>query len=134
MKHLLMAAILASAALAPAYAGEVAKPAEASIPFVNHGGIRDWRDDGREAIYVQDQHRQWYRATLMSPCIDLPFANTIGFETRGTDRLDQFSALIVKGQRCHLQSLVKSAPPPKLDKNKKRGIEKVEPDGDKAGQ
>lgn len=127
MKHLLMAAVLASAAFTAAQAQEPAKPAEASIPFVNHGGIRDWQHDGRDAIYVQDQHRQWYRATLIAPCTDLPFADTIGFETRGLDRLDQYSTLIVKGQRCQLQSLVKSTPPPKRDKSKKRSVEKVEP-------
>lgn len=87
-------------------------PHEASIPFVNHGGIHDWRADGTRGVYVQDQHRRWYYARLMGPCVDLPFANSIGFETRGVDTLDKFGTLVVRGQRCAIQSFALSAAPP----------------------
>ncbi len=87
--------------------------AQASIPFVNHNGIRDWRAIDSRTLYVQDRRRQWYRATLFAPCFDLPFAQAIGFETRGPDRLDRFSTLRVRGDRCALSSLEKSEPPPR---------------------
>lgn len=122
MKRILLAALASIAAAGGAQAGEAAKSTEASIPFVNHGGIRDWRDAGRDAIYVQDQHRQWYRGTFIGPCTDLPFTEAIGFETRGPDTFDRFGSIIVRGQRCALSSFVKSDPPPKLDKSKKRKI------------
>src|SRR5690606_7205249 len=38
---------------------------EARIPFVNHGGIRDWRAADGDTIYIQDRARRWYRAELM---------------------------------------------------------------------
>jgi len=107
---LLGAALLAGAAM-PA-AAEF-KPIEMSIPFVSHGGIRDWRAIDRDTLYVQDIHGHWYRAELMSGCHDLPFANAIGFEAWGTDRFDKFSSVIVRGQRCPLESFVASGPPPK---------------------
>lgn len=85
---------------------------DASIPFVNSGSIWDWSADGDSAIYIQDIHRQWYHATLMGPCIDLPFAQRVGFETRGIDTLDKFGAIVVRHQRCAIQTMVKSDPPP----------------------
>ena len=87
-------------------------PAQASIPFVNHDGIRDWNATDDRTLYVQDRGRQWYRATLFSPCIDLPFAQSIGFETRGIDTFDRFSAVRVRGERCAISSLERSDPPP----------------------
>lgn len=104
--------------------------AEARIPFVNHGGINDWRADGSDAIYIQDNHRQWYRATFMGSCIDLPFAEVIGIETRGGDTFDRFGTVIVRGHRCAVSSFVKSdAPPKKKVDRKKHRIEQVKPAG-----
>ncbi|MGC4250477.1 MAG: DUF6491 family protein [Sphingobium sp.] len=108
---------VAAAALAlagTAVAAETNRPlgVEASIPFVNHGGIYDWRADGNEGLYIQDQHRNWYHASLMGSCMDLPYAQAVGFRTWGGDSLDRFSAIQVGGQRCQIQSLVTSAPPP----------------------
>lgn len=89
-------------------------PPQASIPFVNHNGIRDWHAADSRTLYVQDARRQWYRATLFSPCLDLPFAQSIGFETRGLDTFDRFSSIRVRGDRCQVSSLERSeAPPPK---------------------
>jgi hypothetical protein len=108
------------AALAAATLGTAAQaavptppsPPQASIPFVNHHGIRDWRATDSRTLYVQDSRRQWYRATLFAPCFDLPFTQAIAFETRGLDSFDRFSTLRVRGQRCALSSVVRSDPPP----------------------
>lgn len=92
-------------------------PVEASIPFVNHGSIRNWRADGRDGVFIQDVSGKWYRATLMGSCIDLPFAEAVGFDAGAVGRLDKFSSVIVRGQRCPFASLVASSPPPsKKDK------------------
>src|SRR3546814_187220 len=66
--------------IAAVFAGESSKgatpdPKEAVIPFVNSGSIRDWSADGREAIYIQDVHGQWYHAKRMSSCTDLQFTD-----------------------------------------------------------
>ncbi|WP_242124492.1 DUF6491 family protein [Sphingobium sp. Sx8-8] len=93
-------------------AAPVQPKAEASIPFINHGGVWNWQADGSRGLYVQDQHRHWYYATLMGNCYDLPFANAVGFETRGIDTLDRFGTVIVRGQRCPIVSFVQSDGPP----------------------
>lgn len=105
-------ALAATPALAQAPTAPAPATAEASIPFVNHGGIQDWRAQGDSTLYVQDQHRQWYRATLMAPAFDLPFVETIGFDGRGTDTFDRFASVLVRGHSYPVQSLVKVDGPP----------------------
>lgn len=125
MKRSLLLAGLATALCAAALpAATPAAPAsppakEASIPFANSGSINDWQEAGENAIYVQDIQRRWYLATLMAPCLDLPYVERIGFDVRGTGRFDRFSSIIVRGTRCPLTSLVASAGPPSKTKAKK---------------
>lgn len=109
----LVAALIAATS---AYALEPAAEKQASIPFVNHGGVRNFSAAGDETLYIEDQHRRWYRADLMGYCPDLSFAQAIGFSTRGPDTLDRFGTLIVRGRRCAIKSLVESGPPPKKAK------------------
>ena len=119
-----IAAALSAAALAapaPAQQHPAAHGArQASIPFVSFRNIRNFEADGREAVYLQDQRRNWYRATLTSPCFELPFVHAIGVDTRGSNSVDQFSTLIVGRERCRIESLVRSGPPPKKIKTKRR--------------
>jgi len=110
----LLAGCASSAPPPPARLGE-----EASIPFLNYGGVYNWVADGTRALYIQDTHRRWYHATLMSSCIDLPFAEGIGIETRGGDRLDKFGTILVRGDRCQITSFVTSEGPPKKAKKHK---------------
>jgi uncharacterized protein DUF6491 len=85
---------------------------QASIPFVNFGGIRDWQADEDRGLWIQDAHRNWYYAKLMGPCFGLNFATTIGFDARPMDTFDRFSAIIVPREgRCMVQSLTPSAGP-----------------------
>ena len=104
---------------APAVAGDVAEtPAvkQAHIPFLNHGGIRDWEFGDRDTIYIQDRHRNWYEATLMIPVVGWRSQWAIGFESEGIDTLDRFSKVIVDGRRHPMKSLVRiDGPPPRGD-------------------
>lgn len=85
---------------------------DAAIPFANHGGIRDWAADKDRGVWVQDQHRRWYYAKLMGPCIGLNFANSIGFDTHPLGRFDKWSSIVVPGSgRCQVQSFTASAAP-----------------------
>ena len=90
---------------------------QASIPFANHRGIYDWRVVDSRTVLIQGLDRQWYRASLMTSCFDLPFAQTIGFETNPDGSFDKFSAIKLRGQTCPLVSLVKTAPPPQKSKH-----------------
>jgi len=117
--------LLAAAALAlvplSALAGDEGKdkdtlpePAQASIPFADHGGIYDWHADRDRGLWVQDNHRDWYYAKLLAPCCGLDFANAIGFVTKPPGQFDRFSKIIVPREgTCALSSLVRSDPPPK---------------------
>ncbi|MEL1249616.1 DUF6491 family protein [Aurantiacibacter gilvus] len=107
---------------APAAAQDVADTApaaeraeEARIPFLNYGAIRSWRADDRDTLYIQDRRRNWYRAELMAPAHELPYANAIGFDTGPIGHLDRFAVLVVEGRRIPLKSLVQVDSPPMND-------------------
>lgn len=100
---------------APAAAQKTAAiPApEASIPFANHHGIYSWRVENDRTLLIQSEHGDWYKATLMSSCFDLPFAERLGFHTNPDGSFDRFSSILVRGQRCPLISLVRTEAPGK---------------------
>lgn len=113
-------ALTAPAAYAETPAPQAKARQDARIPFVNHGGIRDWRADDKDAVYIQASNRDWYKATLMTPAFDLPYAFTIGFDAGPAGTLDKFSAIIVRGQRYPIASLERiPGEPPKKQKNRK---------------
>ncbi len=120
-------ALIGSSAL-PALAtaaDAAAKPKgeEAGIPFVNlKTSIRDWEEDGRDGLWVQDARRNWFYGTFLAPCIGLDFATRVAFITPG-NRLDRFSSIVVEDEhdRCTFTSFVKSeAPPPKKERDAAR--------------
>jgi hypothetical protein len=92
---------------------------EASIPFVGHGGIRSWRADGSQGLWVQGSHRKWYYAKFLGRCPGLNFAHTLAFDTTPMGSFDRFSAVIVPDWgRCQVRSLTPSeGPPRKQDKD-----------------
>jgi len=110
------AAPAASSAPDAAAGTSTAPPKEASIPFANHGGISNWGVVDNRTLLIQGRSRQWYKATLFAPCIDLPFAQTIAFKTHGGS-FDKFSSIIVRGRRCSLSSMVEIPPPVKKPKS-----------------
>lgn len=94
---------------------------EESIPFADMGSIRNFDPVDSHTILIEDVHGQWYKASLMGPCIDLPFANAVGFDVGGTRTLDRFSSVIVDGNRCAFQSLVSTDAPKGARPRKPKG-------------
>lgn len=123
MKYLFLAlAALSAAPVAaqprPAASAQAAE--EVRIPFVSFGGIRSFRADRDDEVYIEDRSRNWYRAELYGPCFGLPWALRIGIDPRGSS-FDRFSVLLVERERCQIRSLVRSGPPPKKAKKPRRG-------------
>ena len=113
-----LAAVTATAGIGVAGAAS-APSANVSIPFANHGGIRNWEADRDQGLWVQDSRRKWYYAKLIGPCFGLDFALRIGFDTRPAGTFDRFSSIIVpregfgpRGGRCMIQSFEPSEGPP----------------------
>jgi hypothetical protein len=101
------AALTAGVALMSSTAGAAPRQGEARIPFVQYGGIRDWRTANNQEIFIQDSGRHWYRASLMGPCNGLEFASGVRFlpsDSAGT--FDRFSTIVADGQRCKVESVV----------------------------
>lgn len=115
MKRIAILAPLAAMVLltTPAIARSPQAP-EASIPFANHGGIYNWRAQGDDTIYFEDNHHAWYKATLFSPALDLGFKEALAVQAGPTDTLDKWSAVIIHGQRYPFTSFVRiEGKPPK---------------------
>lgn len=79
--------------------GLIATPAfpettpRASIPFANHGGIRNWVADGTQGIWVQANSGQWFYANFSFPCTGLPFTTRLRFKTGPFGELDRWGSV-----------------------------------------
>jgi hypothetical protein len=121
----MVGALSAAAADIPpaAPAADAAAPAasaEAAIPFANHGGIYNWQVIDAKTVLIQSQSHKWYKATLLSSCFDLPFAERLGFESNADGSFDKFSSIKVREQNCPLVSLVETTAPAKKSKAKNK--------------
>lgn len=76
-----------------------------TINFVHLGSISDWRAEGSKAILIETVNRRWYRAEFFSPCISLPWQESVAFLTSPKGQLNRFSAIAVRGERCQFQEL-----------------------------
>src|SRR5579862_3110017 len=104
-------AVAAFCAAATALAADAPPPPNGEIAFANHGGIWDWRADGHDAILVKSRSGQYYRATFMSPCFSLPFAEQVGFVTDSREVLDKFQSIDVGHERCQFQTFTEIPKP-----------------------
>lgn len=103
--------------LCSAIAATAPPAVEQSIPFVNYGGIQDWKADKDRGLWIRDNHRKWFYASVMGPCPGLNFAHSLAFDARPVGTFDRFSAVIIPGWgRCQVQSLLPSEGPPKASK------------------
>ena len=111
---LMMAAPFAAAAESPP-TGPVPADQEVRIPFVQFGGVRSFRAVSDQVVYLEGRRsREWYRATMNGPCLNLSHALRIGIDTRfNGNTLDNSSRLLVDGDSCAIRSLVRSGPPPR---------------------
>lgn len=75
--------------------------------------IDTWSAPSDESLVVESLDGTRYRATFMGHCLGLRFTDTIGFVTRGTNSIDQFSGIVLPdGTRCTFQSFQRSSPGP----------------------
>ncbi len=107
----LIAAGQADSAAAPAADASTQATQESYVPNVRSEGVAEWEADGERGIHIMSQDGRWYYARTAAPCPRLRSAMSLGFDTRGPDRLDRHGAVIAEGWRCQLESVVRSAGP-----------------------
>lgn len=105
-----LSALVAGCAGGTDYASAPIGP-QASIPFADHGNVRDFHAVSDDTVFLQTRNRQWYRADLIGPCMGLPYAIGIGIDARPQGTLDRFGTILVDGQRCKIGSLTPSDSP-----------------------
>ena len=97
---------------------------ETSIPFVGTIGLDDFEADGDRGVWLQDQRRNWYYATHgRARAPGCPSRNGSRVDTRfGGNSLDRTGALLVDGQRCHIDSLVTERGPAEEGEEAEEGL------------
>ena len=107
-------ATIAAASLGGAAIAAPPPAPRAEIPFADHGGVDNWQAVSDREIWFEDLHHHWFRATLMSPAIDLPFVEHIGIDARPAGTLDKFGGIYVHGRHYPFASFeAMPGPPPK---------------------
>jgi len=86
-----------------------------TISFADIGNVRSWQADGNEAVFIESSHNQWYRASFWSPCVDLPFVETIAFVTEPNGDLGRYSSILVDGDRCWFKEFEQASAPDSSD-------------------
>ncbi len=64
-----------------------------------------WQPVGDLSILLEARLNEWYWLDVDGPCMDLPFAQTIGFKTSMNALQARFDSLIVAGQPCRIRSI-----------------------------
>jgi hypothetical protein len=115
----LLAAAVAGPAIASPAEPQPPRGEEVSIPFASHArSIRNFEATSDDLLYLQDRQGRWYRAELGGDCFGLKWAFSIGYDTRGSLSLDQFSRILVGRESCPIVSLTRSDGPPRKIKAK----------------
>jgi Family of unknown function (DUF6491) len=92
-----------------------AQEKQASIAFADKN-IWNWQVLDNQTVLIETNGRKWYKAKLLSACIDLPFKEKLGFESNPGGSFDKFSSIKTGNQTCPLISLTETTPPPKKGK------------------
>jgi len=108
---LVLGAAIAGSAESKSPAAHTTQQQEARIPFAALGGIHNWVADGETGLYIEGLRHQWYHATLMGDCMDLPYQERIGFVMEPDLSFNKFSAIVVRGHVCQVKTMVKSERP-----------------------
>jgi hypothetical protein len=70
--------------------------------------IENWSAPDSRSLIVESTDGTRYRAQFMTDCIGLTFASSIGFDTRGLNRLDRYAGIVLPdGTRCPFESFTK---------------------------
>ena len=118
-------ALFAATAASAQQAGPTPGPRsgeESSIPFITRGEVRTFTaTDNGEGVFIQNSRRDWYYVTFFGRCNELPWANAIGFKTfGGGPTLERGDTILAGRDRCVIQSIVHSGPPPAKAKKAKK--------------
>ena len=81
------------------YAGEPVS----SISYL--GRYDGWRPLGRDNLVIFTSPTEAYLLTIAGPCNDLPFANRVAIESRGSTLSRGDSVIVGRGQRCLITEL-----------------------------
>ena len=94
---------------------------ETSIALASRGMILNFEADGEDGVWLEDTRHRWYYAKFTGGCQGLTYAMGMGYDTRGSNRLDRSGAIVVEEQECLIETFVTADKPlPKKERLKLR--------------
>ena len=112
--------VLAMSPTTATVAGSYLDNVNSAATFLNRTQLREWLADGERGLWLQAVDLRWFYARFAHACRGVSATNSLSFDTRGSDKIDSRSAVLVPGSaRCTLLSFVPSKGPPK---NRNAGV------------
>ena len=106
--------VLAMSPTTATVAGSYLDNVNSAATFLNRTQLREWLADGERGLWLQAVDLRWFYARFAHACRGVSATNSLSFDTRGSDKIDSRSAVLVPGSaRCTLLSFVPSKGPPK---------------------
>jgi hypothetical protein len=94
-------------------AGTYMADIDSAATYLNRTRLRDWLADGERGLWLQAVDLRWFYARFAHACHGLGATNSLSFDTRGSDKIDGSSAVVVPGSgRCTVLSFLPSHGPP----------------------
>jgi hypothetical protein len=92
------------------YADYLAEIKAESLDRITAFRFYGWRELGNRHLILSTSPKKKYFITLRGPCLDLPFATTIGINRTDSSLSAKFDSIFVPSfpdQRCHIKSIHK---------------------------
>lgn len=81
------------------------KHAGAEVDRIRSFRVSSWQSVSDSSLLLEARLNEWYLVDVFRPCLDLPFATTIGVQTSMSMVQAKFDSIIVNGQPCRIERI-----------------------------
>ena len=81
------------------------KHAGAEVDRIRSFRVSGWQSVSDRSLLLEARLNEWYLVDVYGPCLDLPFATTIGVQTSMNQVQAKFDSIIVNGHPCRIERI-----------------------------
>lgn len=81
------------------------KHAGAEVDRIRSFRLSGWQSVSNRSLLLEARLNEWYLVDVFEPCLDLPFATTIGVKTSMNVVQAKFDSILVNGQQCRIERI-----------------------------
>ncbi len=79
--------------------------AGADVDRIRSFRVSSWQPVSDRSLLLEARLNEWYLVDVYGPCLDLPFATTIGVQTSMNMVQARFDSILVNGQPCRIERI-----------------------------